>query len=303
MRQSYPKTLLDFERRFQTEAACLDYLAATRWPQGFVCPVCKYNQGWRKGRKLRCGACRRDFSITTGTIFHGSHIQLRLWFRAMWWITNQKSGVNALGLKRLLGLGSYESAWTCLHRLRKAMVRPGREKLSGQVEVDEAFVGGRGHTYRRKNKNTVLIAAEVRGTKIGRIRLSKVYGQSGKQLIGFARQNIEPGSEVLTDGGKGYEHLGSFGYKHGAFPLAGKGHEASNVMLPRVHRVASLLKRWLLGIHQGKVSAKQFAYYLDEFTFRFNRRFSKHRGMLFYRLAQQSMITPPLFYENLIKWR
>jgi transposase-like protein len=214
----------------------------------------------------------------------------------MWWTTNQKSGINALGLKRLLGLGSYESAWTCLHRLRKAMVRLGREKLSGKVEVDETFVSAR-------KKNTVLMAAEVRGDKIGRIRLKQAYGTSAKPLVGFVRENVEPGSEIITDGGKGYGHLGSFGYRHSPFPLIRKGREASNVMLPRVHRVAALLKRWLLGIHQGKVSAKQLGYYLDEFTFRFNRRFSEHRGMLFYRLVQQAVVTQPLPYKKLIKAR
>lgn len=213
-------------------------------------------------------------------------------------MTNQKSGINALGLQRLLGLGSYESAWTCLHRLRKAMVRYHRENLSGTVEVDETFVGGR-----KKNVSVVIVAAEVRGNQIGRVRLKRAFGTGIKHLVAFVRKNVEPGSEIITDGGVGYEHIGSFGYKHSPFPLVGKGREASNVMLPRVHRVAALLKRWLLGIHQGRVSGKQLDPYLDEFTFRFNRRMFKHRGQLFHRLAQQAMVTVPLPYKNIVGYR
>ena len=221
----------------------------------------------------------------------------------MWWITNQKGGVNALGLKRLLGLGSYETAWTCLHKLRRATVRLGREKLSGRVEVDESFVGPKRGIFRRENLIGVLIAAEIRSKQVGRIRLKKAYGTTVKYFFEFVRKNVELGSEIITDGGKGYEHIASYGYRHSPFPLTGRGHEASNVMLPRVHRVAALLKRWLLGMHQGAVSGKQLDYYLDEFTFRFNRRLSKHRGQLFYRLVQQAMVTGPLPYRKLIKRR
>lgn len=219
----------------------------------------------------------------------------------MWWITNQKSGVNALGLQRLLGLGSYRTAWACLHKLRRTMIRIGREKLSGQVEVDETFAGPKTGTFRRETQIAVLIAAEVRGDKIGRIRLKKSYGTGVKELTSFIRDNIEPGSEVITDGKKPYEHI--VGYKHSPFPLVGKGRDAARVMLPRVHRIAALLKRWLLGMHQGTVSRKQLDPYLDEFVFRFNRRHSDHRGMLFYRLVQQAMVTGPRPYRNLIKTR
>lgn len=134
---------MEFERRFRTERACQDYLAALRWPKTFFCPRCKHGRGWTVRRGFRrCGNCRRDVSPMAGTIFHRSHIPLRVWFRAVWWVTNQKSGVSALGLQRALGLGSYRTAWTCLHKLRRAMVRPGREPLNGKIEIDEVAVGG-----------------------------------------------------------------------------------------------------------------------------------------------------------------
>lgn len=209
----------------------------------------------------------------------------------MWLITNQKIGISALGLQRALGLGSYRTAWTCLHKLRRAMVRPGREVLSVEVEVDETFVGGRekgGGKRHVGKKSLVMIAAEVRGKGIGRIRLQEIPDTSKEHLLEFVREVVKSGSVVVTDGLPVYMNLATMGFVHRPRPIMRKPAEASKLM-PRVHRVAALLKRWLLGVHQGSFSKRQVGYYLDEFTFRFNRRSSPSRGMLFYRLIQQAV--------------
>lgn len=221
----------------------------------------------------------------------------------MWLITNQKIGISALGLQRALGLGSYRTAWTCLHKLRRAMVRPGRELLSGEVEVDETFVGGRekgGGKRHVGKKSLLMIAAEVRGKGIGRIRLQNIPDTSKEHLLEFVREFVKPGSVVVTDGLPVYINLAKMGYIHRPRPIMRKKAEASKLM-PRVHRVASLLKRWLLGVHQGSFSKRQVSYYLDEFTFRFNRRSSPSRGMLFYRLIQQAVAIDTVPYAAIKK--
>lgn len=241
-----------------------------------------------------------------GTIFHRSHIPLRVWFRAVWWVTNQKSGVSALGLQRALGLGSYRTAWTCLHKLRRAMVRPGREPLNGKIEIDEVAVGGlkegkHGKGWRGGvSKAIVVVAAEVRGDGIGRIRLKHVPNTSGDSLSSFVKSVAAPGSEIVTDGWMGYSGLPDAGYVHRPTNLQGKSKRAAGAVLPRVNRIASLLKRWILGVHHGNVSRQHLSYYLDEYTFRFNRRQSAQRGMLFYRLLQQVVVIDPVPYAELI---
>jgi transposase-like protein len=220
----------------------------------------------------------------------------------MWWITNQKQGVSALGLQRMLGVGSYRTAWACLQKLRRAMVRPGRDRLAGGVEVDETFIGGveaGGGRRHLGSKALVVIAAQVDGKRIGRIRLSQIPDASAKSLAGFVKSAIEPGSTVISDGWQGYEGLKDHGYAQKFRVIRGSGKTAS-ALLPRVHRVAALLKRWLLGTYQGAVSREQLDYYLDEFTFRFNRRTSKHRGMLFYRLVEQAVTLQPTPYAKLV---
>ena len=249
-----------------------------------------------------CAGCGRQASATTGTVFHRSHLPLRTWLRAMWWMTNQKHGISALGLQRLLGLGSYKTAWSILQKLRKAMVRPGRERLTGQVEVDETFVGGvePGKPGRSRGaKSLVVIAAEVNGTGIGRIRLGRGPDASSASLSSFVTHAIEPGSSVITDGWQGYKSLPEHGYRHEPRPSRGSPATPST-LLPRVHRVASLLKRWLSGTHQGAVARRQLDGYLDEFTFRFNRRTSSHRGRLFLRLAEQAVQVPPTTFSRLV---
>jgi transposase-like protein len=222
----------------------------------------------------------------------------------MWWITNQKSGVSALGLQRLLGLRSYQTAWAWLHKLRRAMVRPGRDQLSGEVEVDETFVGGPGAGCGRHvgNKALVAIAVEIRGQAMGRIRMRRVADSSGESLCGFVHAVVVPGATVQTDGFASYLGLSALGYGHDPKIKLGST-PTDEPRLPRVHRVASLLKRWLLGTHQGGVSREHLDYYLDEFTFRFNRRRSRSRGLLFHRLVQQAALADPTPYGNLVACR
>ena len=218
-------------------------------------------------------------------------------------MTSQKTGASALGLQGVLGLGSYRTAWTWLHKLRRAMVRPGRDRLTGEVEVDETFVGGveRGMRGRHVGKKALVgVAAEVRGRAIGRIRLKRIADSSATSLLSFVREAVAPGAVVITDGLQSYRALPDRGYRHDRRVVLGSG-ETADAAMPRVHRVASLLKRWLLGTHHGAVSRQHLEYYLDEFTFRFNRRTSRHRGKLFYRLLEQSVAVDPVPYATMVK--
>jgi transposase-like protein len=220
----------------------------------------------------------------------------------MWFVTNQKSGGSALGLQRILGLGSYQTAWAWLHKLRRAMVRPGRDRLSGRVEVDETYLGGpQGGTRGRQTeyKALIVVAAQQKGKGIGRIRMRRVPDASAQSLIAFVAESVKPGSVVHTDAWLGYEPLERSGYIHELSFLHGNKKSPSE-LLPRVHRVVSLLKRWLMGTHHGAVSHEHLDYYLDEFTFRFNRRRARARGLLFYRLLQQAVAVDPVPYAQLI---
>jgi transposase-like protein len=302
--EDYPKTLLDLEQRFSTDEQCRAYLGALRWPEGFMCPSCGGRKAWPAQRgRLICAACRHQATVTAGTVFQDSRLPLRLWCRAIWYVTSQKNGASALGLQRVLGLGSYQTAWTVLHKLRRAMVRPGRDKLSGRVEVDETQVGGvtPGHKGRGiPGKALVVIAAQEVGAAIGRIRMARIPDGSADHLHRFIQGAIVQGSCVHTDGWKSYQGLDRLGYQHEVSKLEGQKRGAAIELLPRVHRVASLLKRWLLGTHQGAIMPEHLDYYLDEFTFRFNRRTSASRGKLFYRLAQQAVLVPPVPYQMLV---
>jgi len=300
--EDYPRNLLEFERWFASDQTCQEYLVKLRWPAGFVCPRCGGGQGWPTRRQLLvCAQCQYQASVTAGTIFQDTRKPLMLWFRAMWWVTTQKNGASALGLQRELGLKTYWTAWTWLHKLRRAMVRPGRDRLGGTVEVDETYVGGSeaGVVGRlTHDKALVLVAAQEDGTGTGRIRLRRVRELSKATVREFVQAVVEPGSVLRTDGLNVYQGLG--GYVHKPVVVKKQAADASTV-LPRVHRVASLLKRWLLGTHQGAVRPEHLDYYLDEFTFRFNRRKSASRGKLFYRLVQQAVEVEPAPYQTLIK--
>ena len=302
--EEYPRNLREFDAQFATEQACRDYLFRLRWPEGFRCPRCEGNQYWPvRSVLLECGKCSHQTSVTAGAIFQDTRKPLADWFRAMYWVTTQKNGASALGLQRVLGLGSYKTAWTWLHKLRRAMVRPGRERLTGRVEVDETYVGGveegtRGRQTERKA--LIVIAAQEDGPGIGRIRMRRIPDASAESLMPFVKEAIEPGSTVHTDGWLGYLPVEAAGYDHEVTFLKGKKTSPSELM-PRVHRVASLLKRWLMGTHQGAVTQEHLDYYLDEFTFRFNRRRSGNRGKLFYRLAQQAVAIAPVPYKSMVK--
>lgn len=291
----YPKTVQQFQDWFSTEKSCRDYMMRLRWPKGFCCPRCKNGSAWDMKRMLsRCTECDLETSLTAGTIFQDTRKPLRLWFQAMWYVTNQKQGVSALGLQRVLGLGSYRTAWTWLHKLRRAMVRPGRDRLQGMVEVDETFVGGPRPGKRGRGaagKVLVLVAAQQDGNRVGRIRLRQITDASAKSLEAAVKEMVAPGNAIRTDDWMGYNGLEAQGYLH---EVVGKQSTVGDNLLPLANRVASLLKRWLLGTHQGAVRSSHLDYYLDEFTFRFNRRTSGSRGMLFYRLVQQAMVLEPV---------
>ena len=249
-----------------------------------------------------CKACNAETALTAGTVFQGTRKSLRTWFLAMWFVTSQKNGVSALGLQRVLGLGSYETAWTWLHKLRRAMVRPERERLTGEIEIDETYVGGPEEGKRGReteNKAIVAVATEKRGHAIGRIRLRRIEDVSAENLLRFIRETIEPGATIHTDGWRGYAGLADAGYPHHV-TVASNGTKQAHEVMPRVHKVAALLKRWLLGTLQGGIQHQHLDYYLDEFTFRFNRRRSKARGLLFHRLAQQAVVVGPKPYHVII---
>jgi transposase-like protein len=299
----YPGTWAAFVEWFPDDKACREYLIQLRWPDGFVCPHCGSDVGWpTSDGRFSCGGCRRRASVTAGTIFHGTRTPLTTWFAVAWYLTNQKHGASALGLQQVLGLGSYQTAWTMLHKYRTAMVRPGRELLGGDIEVDETYVGTESGTAGRQveTKDIVVIAVEKRSPKgLGRIRLRRVDDVSGASLIGFIRDVTQPGSVILTDGWQGYAELAKSGFVHKRTSLRA-GNDPAHVVHPGVHRVASLLKRWLLGTLHGGVSSEHLDAYLNEFTFRFNRRTSRQRGMLFYRLLEQAVITDPVPYKDII---
>jgi len=293
--ENYPMDVIEFERQFSTEEACLQYLAQLRWPEGYRCPRCQHRKAWLTKRSLfHCAACGYETSVIAGTIFQDTRKPLQLWFRAIWHIVGQKNGVSAKGLQRVLGFTRYETIWIWLHKLRIAMVRPGRERLSGTVEVDETYIGGERPGKRGRGaagKALVLIAVEDKGKQIGRIRLRRILDASATNLIMAVKESVEPGSLVRTDGWGGYGQISQEGFGHA---IVRKSADVGENLLPLVNRGASLLKRWLLGTHQGAVRPSHLDYYLDEFTFRFNRRKSYSRGKLFFRLLQQAVCISPV---------
>lgn len=303
----YPSTFAVFETWFPDEPACRAFLVRLRWPDGFLCPRCGQKRTpWTTARGyLHCPACQGEVAPMAGTLFERAHTPLRLWFLAIWFVTSQKHGASALGLQRVLGLGSYRTAWTWLHKLRRAMVRPGRDRLTGVVEVDETYLGAPESGVQGREtecKAIVAVAVERRGRALGRIRLGRVADVSGESLLPFVKDAVTPGARVHTDGWGGYSGLAQAGYRHRVTNLTESvflPHEA----MPGVHRVASLLKRWLLGTHHGGIRPQHLDYYLDEFTFRFNRRASASRGLLFYRLMQHAATIGPTTYEQLIGGR
>lgn len=312
-KEDYPNNFQEFLYRFQNDDDCWDYLFAIRWPDGFKCPKCKSTKYYLNNRNLaECNNCGHQVSITAGTIFHGTRKPLLLWFHVIWWVAAQKTGVSASNFKDFMGFGSYETAWTWLHKLRRTMVRPDREKLNGEIEVDETYIGGiesgekeggisktgRGNV----EKTLVVVATECVGKQIGRVRFKCIPDATWGNLIWFIEENVEPGSTIITDGWSAYNQItkSKNNYNHIIKNISGSGQKAHE-LLPHVHMVDSLIKRWINGTHQGNISQKHLEFYLDEFAFRFNRKMSTHRGKLFYRLMQQAVATPPRPLKSLIE--
>ena len=299
--EDFPKNETEFDKRFSKPEACYQYLFAMRWPDGFACAKCGHTQYWKSSRGLYiCRHCEHQHSLTAGTMLHGSKKPITSWFKAMWWFTTRKSGVNAVNLQSLLGLGSYTTAWCWLQKLRSCTIRPGREKLSGTVEVDEFYLGGE-HSGKRgrgaEHKCSVVAAVEKKGRKLGRIRLQHIDDCSQKSLMQFITNTIDPASLVTTDGWRGYGSELSKNYDHEKV-LQCKAEDKSKT-LPGVHLVASLVKRLFLGTFQGRFDSKNLQRYLDEYVFRFNRRNSTHVGKKFMRIVQQTMVTKPVSYCKL----
>lgn len=294
----FPRTYREFVERFSSDAGCAAYLQQLRWPTGFCCPACGVlGLPWRQTRgRLVCPACRHQTSVTAGTILDKTRTPLTTWFEAAWHLTTAKNGLSAKTLERTLGT-SYRTAWALLQRYRVAMVRSERERLSGAVEVDETLVGGvrrGGKCGRGSSKAVVVIAVEVKQPKgFGRVRMRHLPDASGASLEPFVRDVIARGTTVRTDGWSGYNGLARHGYAHECTVLASSG-DPTHVSMPGVHRVAALLKRWILGTHQGSVTPAHLQSYLEEFTFRFNRRSSGSRGLVFRRLMEQAVVAGPL---------
>ncbi len=267
---------MEFQERFPDDASCLEYLAASRWPDGYRCPVCDGRQAWVLERRhlWECAACHRQTSVTAGTVMHGTRMPLRLWFWAAYLVATHTPGISAKQLQRQLGLSRYETAWLMLQKLRRAMVAPEREPLRGEIEVDEGFVGGRDSKRRagrdRIGKRLVVVAVEVRGQGSGRLRLAALPDASKRTLGDWLAATVEPGTIIHTDGWNGYAGLSSLGFDHR--PIAQRWRtEERQVILPRAHRTLANLKTWLQGTHRS-ASAKHLQVYLDEFVFRHNRR-------------------------------
>jgi transposase-like protein len=299
MSRDLPSTQMEFEERFSTETACLQYLRRQRWPEGFRCPKCGGARAWelRKRKLDQCASCNHQVSLTAGTVFHGTRKPLRLWFRVIGQFVLSKSGCSALDISRQHGL-KYETAWTWLHKLRSCMEQFGRSPLNGNVEVDETYLGGEDDGPHRGrsltgHKTPVAAAVEWRGEAIGRIRLVAVLNATALSLCGFVQQNVAPGALVKTDGLQSYLPLSELGFHHQRVVLGNPKKAIKH--LPNVHRVFSRLRRWLLGTYQGAAHPIHLQSYLHEFVFRFNRRRAANRRLIFQRLIERVFSRPPTY--------
>ncbi len=307
--RDYPRSVGEFLAWFATDAACRDYLEWLRWPEGFVCDECGHVGGWRVADgRWKCARCSHRTSVTAGTIFDRTRTPLTVWFQAVWSFATAKDGISALGLQRAVEIGSYQTAWAMLHRLRSVLVRPGRELLSGTVEVDETYIGGEEPGLaggRAKGKKAlVVVAVEVKDPKgFGRCRMRIIPDASAPTLRTFIVDTVASGTTVVTDGWNGYLGIDKTGYVHDRrSQRAAKAlGQDPGKLLPGVHRVALLVKRWLASTHQGAVDTEHLAGYLDEFCFRFNRRTSRSRGLVFLRVLQLAVAHDPVRYRQLIK--
>jgi len=304
-----PRDLPSFLERFGTDAQCRAYLVEARWPDGFRCAGCGHDRAWSHHRRLieECRACGRQHSILAGTLFEQTKTGLARWFLAIYLVTSSKGGISALELQRQLGFGSYGTAWTWLHKIRRAMVDPDRRQLEGDVEVDETLVGGRrpGKRGRGAAGKTVVAGAieaapgQTRKRELGRLRLAAVASAAGEHLERFITANVAERAAITTDGWRGYGGLAAVGYDHHAIDLARSWGEADR-HLPAAHLVFGLVKRWLLGTHHGAVGAKYLQRYLDEFVFRFNRRRAKSPAHGFARVLQNAVRVPPATHREIV---
>ena len=304
-----PRDLPSFLARFGSDAQCRAYLYARRWPQGFCCLGCGHGTAYHHQKRLieECAGCGKQHSLLAGTIFEQTKTGLARWFLAIWLVTSSKGGISAMELQRQMGFGSYQTAWSWLHKIRKAMVRPERGPLSERVEADETLVGGAKPGKRGRGaagKTVVAGAVEAgrgkgRGRRLGRLRLQAVADASAESLEGFLAGNVAPPAAVTTDGWQGYAGLDRAGYDHQPINLTAGWGDAV-LRLPAIHLVFGLAKRWLLGTHHGGVSTKHLQAYLDEYVFRFNRRTAKSISHRFARLVEQAVATPPASYRNIV---
>lgn len=297
----FPRTLGEFQRRFATEEACIAYLTLVRWPEGFECPLCHHRKAWRISlRSYRCHGCLKKVYVTAGTAMHRSHLPIRYWFWAAYLMSTLTPGISALQLMRQLGIGSYETALYLCRRLRRAMVNPEREPLTGVIEVDDTYVGGREKGTRGRQTETkvpVVVAVENRGDHTGRIRLSVVPDVTQASLHPFICKNIAHGSQINTDGWDGYWGLEVYGYKHKP-KVQGTPQRAAKI-LPWVHRVIGNLKTWLRGTHHG-VDREHLQSYLEEFTFRYNRRRYQEHAFLSLLIIALKVKPLPRGQKNLV---
>ncbi len=300
-RPDFPLTILEFQRRFGTEESCREYLFASRWPEGFVCPGCGGSDAGAETRRHLwiCTGCGRQTSITAGTVMHKTRLALRTWFWAAYLVSTFHPGISAKQLQRQLGIGSHETAWAMLHKLRAAMVAPERELLGREVEIDEFYLGG--HEEGRKGgrahgkKALVGAAIEVRGRGSGRLRLQVLANAQATTLEAFTIATTAPGAIVHTDGLHSYSALGERGFDHRPRKVASVAEREQ--LLPRVHRAISNLKAWMHGTHRG-VSAEHLPVYLDEYVFRHNRRNTPMAG--FQTLLGLGLAHDPVTYRQII---
>ncbi len=287
----YPKNYRQLFARLATQQDCLDYIAAVRWKDGFVCPECESKRSWRTKRlQWVCVECKSQIRVLAGTLFQDTKLPLALWFQMIWWFVGPKNGASALALMQNFGIGSYRTSWTLLGKLRSCTVLPTRHPLSGAIEVDEAFLGG------KNNKEIIAVAAEKRGKATGRIRLRHIKSREGPEIQNFIVETITIGSTIISDRYKGYSAIVKKGYLHEPQKKPYFWEEVDGNderLLPRAHRVTSLLKRWFYGTYQGRVDKHSLQSYLDEFVFRFNRRTSGSRGLLFHRMVEAAVNSKP----------
>ena len=304
-----PDDLPSFLKRFGTDEQCREYLLRARWSDGFRCAGCGHDRAWAMRARLvyECAACGKQHSLLAGTILEQTKSGLATWFLAIFLVTSSKGGISAMALKRQMGFGSYQTAWTWLHKIRRAMVRPERERLSERVEVDETYVGGpkpgqpgRGAAGKTKVAGAVESGrGDAKGRRLGRLRLAVVPDASAQSLEGFLGRNVARPATIATDGWSGYAGLDAAGYAHEPLKLRATWGDAV-LRLPAIHLVFGLAKRWLLGTHHGAVKKKHLGAYLDEFVFRFNRRTAKNLSHRFARVIEHAVQIEPTTYRSLV---